>query len=408
MADRPAMSFTSFTSRPAPDLNPYNRPERMTDLEKEVFQRIADAGTAGTASVTRTERNVVFRRPSPDEEDRLCIASVGLTMPALRAKAIANPDALTEEDCKLLTLGADYAVRDYFDNPFWHRQLPPDERALVEKVWGLISFDEPQEQEALNIAREREKNVFFPKKLEAKKRKREEAERQLDRLVREGTPKWVNELKDAGLPRHGFVIFRTAYGPGMGAAWQNFTGLYQGTCRFHFASCWRRSDNLASKHRPVWVGGNDDDDAVSLDGADIATLRRRFRTMREQGEIPDGIATDCFLVVDEATLRQHKVVTRSFHEPKGANPFETSPVIRAVNPDHDESTSVPSEGDLAEFTGEISIPLPKVFDWLYYCFFAKSEDWEARFRATKGGPAELPDWLAPYPFYRSGTGPQIS
>ena len=50
---------------------------RMTVEQKALHQRIAAA--SDPASVTRAERNQIFLRPPPDEEDRLCKEKVDLT-----------------------------------------------------------------------------------------------------------------------------------------------------------------------------------------------------------------------------------------------------------------------------------------------------------------------------------------
>jgi hypothetical protein len=114
--------------------------------------------------------------------------------------------------------------------------------------------------------------------------------------------------------------------------------------------------------------------------------------MREQSEIHAGIATDCFLIADQAAIDKALLSSEVEYQPKAQgepDPWQSTFSIRAVNPDYDASIPIPSEGDLASYEGEITIPLPKVFDWLYYCFLAKSEDWETRYKLVKAGPAEM-------------------
>lgn len=367
----------------------YLGPERMTEEEKELYQRIANAGSAEAAAVTRADRNRVFHRPEPEEEDRLCASKVGLTMPELRAKAITSPDTLTELECNIIMRGADYDNPVHMRNPAWISNLPPEEGELAKRVWGLL--DDTQENNAYDAALHRDGAAFKPQRdatmQEKIKQNRERRSQQREQMEREATPKWVNEIKDARLPRCGFVVFRTAYGEGTDAAWRNFVDMYTLTGRAQLSKCWKKSNSLAQKHQPLWVA-----DDASLDGADLATLRRRFRAMREQGEIPDRLASDCFLVVDEAILSHKFVTSRIFYKPKtpgSPDPWETALFISAVDPDHDDSITAQNEQNVAGFTGEISIPLPKVFDWLYYCFFAKSEDWNTRYKITQSGPAEL-------------------
>jgi hypothetical protein len=114
--------------------------------------------------------------------------------------------------------------------------------------------------------------------------------------------------------------------------------------------------------------------------------------MQERNEIPNRIATDCFLVVDEAVLNHPVILSKTPYQPKTAgepDPWQYTLFLRAVDPDYDVLAPIPSEGDLSGYEGEITIPLPKVFDWLYYCFLTKSEDWETRYKVVKGGAAEL-------------------
>lgn len=364
-------------------------PERMTDEERELYQRIGTADIAGKATVTRADRNKVFRRPKPEEEDRLCASIVGLTMPELRAKAITSPDTRTELECKVLIRGADYESPVSIRNPAWITNLPPEEGELAKRVWGLL--DDGQENNAFEAAFNRDRTAFKPQRdaimREKIKRNKERMLKEQERMVREATPKWVNDIKDARLSRWGFVIFRTAYKEGTDTAWRNFIDMYTLTGKAQLTKCWKKTNSLVQKHQPLWIA-----DDASLDGADLATLRRRFKTMKEQGDIPDRLASDCFLVVDEAILSHKFVTSRISYKPKTPEDpdlWETALYIRAVDPDHDNATTAQIEQNVPGFTDEITIPLPKVFDWLYYCFFAKSEDWITRYRTTQSGPAEL-------------------
>lgn len=216
----------------------------MTNEDKNLYERIAPAGSSDGAGVTRAERNIVHQLPAPEEEDRLCTSKVGLTMSELRAKAIASPDSLTEVECRVIFDGADYDSPGRLRNPFWFVHLPPEENELAKRVWDIMD-DEPQ-----RVASAREAAaVFRPKRmaslLEKGQRKREEAKRQRDILERANTPKWVNEIRDAGVPRWGFIVFRTAYGEGTDAGWRNFIDTYNYTGKMHLSSCWKISGGLA-------------------------------------------------------------------------------------------------------------------------------------------------------------------
>lgn len=74
--------------------------------------------------------------------------------------------------------------------------------------------------------------------------------------------------------------------------------------------------------------------------------------------------------------------TRKLVKPVSISPSNPRGTIqlRVVDPDHDPSAQpVRTEGPYAGFDGEIAVPLPKVFDWLYYTFFAGSKSWQLRY-----------------------------
>lgn len=59
-------------------------------------------------AITHAEKNLILERPPPDEEERLCLAKVHLTLPQLQEKAIAHPEQLTPLEAKIIMHGADY------------------------------------------------------------------------------------------------------------------------------------------------------------------------------------------------------------------------------------------------------------------------------------------------------------
>jgi len=346
----------------------------MMDEQKAMHQRIV----ANPTTVTRAERNQIYRHPTPEEEDRLCRDKVGLTMPELKGKAIANSDTLTETECDLIVYGAGYDRGDpgSGSNSFWFIYLPPDDIQLVQKARELLVSD--YENEVFNRAYKRSRH-FDPVRRERKAQQKQD-------LLKAARPQWVHDMYDAKLPKWGFIIFRTAYGEGTDAKWQGFQFTYDMTMITVLCKCWRRAANLSSTHRPVFISDS------SLDKADVDLLRRQFKIMRAQNQIPDRIATDCFLIVDEAVLNHRVISSKIIYTPKAPgdlDPWQSTLSLRAVDPDHDASAPAPSEADLSEYEGEITIPLPRVFDWLYYYFLVKSEDWETRYKATRKGLAEL-------------------
>ncbi|KAI0132935.1 hypothetical protein BJ170DRAFT_265949 [Xylariales sp. AK1849] len=379
----------------------------MTAEQKALHERILVSNDP--TSVTRAERNQINFRPPPDEEDRLCREKVGLSMAELMAKVMEseeNANSLTQDETDIILRGADYDrnTRRGLGQGFWWIDLPDDEKQLATQVRALLASD--YANEVNRRARFRDK-AFDDERSARGAKRRTEARAAMDAKRRAMRTPWIQEMLDAKLPRWGFVIFRTAYGEGMDEKWKTFFGLCLATNRAHFGGCWRKAASIAGTFRPVMVSDS------SLDGADVATLRERFKTMREQDEIPDRIATDCFLVVDEAILNHSAITSKTHYEakaPEEADPWYDTFFIEAVDPDHDASKPAPTEGDLTGFAGKITIPLPKVFDWLYYCFFAKTADWEMRYKLVRAGPAEVTDPMSAIPEYRSdiSEGPEKS
>jgi len=354
------------------------RPTRMTDEQRELHQRII----ANPTTVTRAERNEIYRHPTPEEEDRLCQEKIGLTMSELKEKAITNSDTLTETECDLIVYGASHerGNPDSRANSFWFINLPPDDVKLVQKARGLLASE--YENEVFKRAYKRFKD-FDSVRRERIAQKKQELQQASLKAAR---PQWLHDVYDARLPQWGFVIFRTAFGEGFDAKWGGFRFTYDKTMITVLNKCWGRAASLCSSHRSIFITD------TSLDGANAGLLRQRFKIMKEQNQIPTGIATDCFLIVDEVVLNDRVISSKIIYTPKNPgdqDPWQSTLSLRASNPDHDASAPILSEGDLAGYEGEITIPLPRVFDWLYYCFLAKSEDWETRYKATRKGPAEF-------------------
>lgn len=344
---------------------------RMSEEQKLLHLR----AKADPSTITRAERNLIHHLPSPEEEDRLCRAKVGLDMSQLKEKAFADPDSLTEAEADIIVRGVKYDINipGSRRNAFWYLDLPEDELHLAQDVRHLLNSDYDVQVYIRASRRFQDFDGIRRERLALEKQRRLHAAR----------PLWVHELIDAKLSRWGFVIFRTAFNEGTDEKWQGFLTHYDLTTTEVLCRHWRRAANLSLNHRSVDISDS------SLREASIDILRERFKSMRSHG-IPEYIATDCFLVVDETALNQPVLLSKTRYTSKnsGPDPWQTALFIRAVDPDYNPESSLNSS-ELSGWNGEITIPLPKVFDWLYYCFFAKSEDWETRYKITKEGPAEL-------------------
>ncbi|ETS73624.1 hypothetical protein PFICI_14570 [Pestalotiopsis fici W106-1] len=356
-------------------------PAFMSKELRELHERILAVGDP--AAVTRAERNQISHRLPPEEEDRLCREKVGLSLPELKDKVMTSgADTLTEDECAMIL---------FRRAPYFEMDLLPDEKRLVQQVLELLANDYDQEVWRRTYFRDR---AFDQVRKERKAKIKQEKKAAMEAKIQSMRPLWVLDMFAAKLPRWGFVVFRTAYGVGMDDKWKLFTAIHSITAMKQF-HCWYRAQELKRNLEPLFVSES------QLDGADIDTLRRRFKTMREQNEIPEGLATDCFLVVDKEVLNHPVITSKTQYQPKtpgAADAWDTTLPLTAVDPDYDESASVSDDGESSGFKGTITIPLPKVFDWLYYCFHAKSEDWETRYKNTIGGPAEAMVSIIESPF----------
>ncbi|KAF6835367.1 hypothetical protein CMUS01_05818 [Colletotrichum musicola] len=151
------------------------------------------------------------------------------------------------------------------------------------------------------------------------------------------------------------------------AAWERFKQLYDWTGETMMGKQWRLSGrNLWKSHECVFVS------EAGLHEVSSEELRSRFHAMGDKGEIPEGIRRDCFLVVDEDVLTWMDEVASKGREVQGSR---WTVFLRAVNVDYEGK----GRGDL----GEISVPLPKVCDWLYYTLFAQTETWQQMHRKIR-------------------------
>ncbi|KAF7853631.1 hypothetical protein EAF04_010622 [Stromatinia cepivora] len=373
---------------------------RMSPEDKALYEHVASL--ADPTLVTRAEKNQLFGVPPPDEEDHLCLEKVGLTMAELNNKVMTSSDTLSEVEVNIILFGVKWESSkpraNCRRNLLWSMNLVDEEQQLVAKVGDFLAnaYDDK-----INCLAHERKRAFDPARKQRRQQRMQEQRAAMAARWAAGQPKWVQDMLAAKLPQWGFVIFRTDYREGTDEKWRVFRGIYKMTADTVLRDCWSKPGGLNSTHKSVFISD------PLMDGVDIDCLRQRFKTMRERREIPNGRATDCFLVVDETILNHPVISSKTLYKPKAPgdlNPWESTLFLRAVDPDYNESVPVTSQANTSGFKGDITIPLPKVFDWLYYCFMSKSENWATRYLNTKGGPAELMSPEAPYPAYRSSTG----
>jgi len=337
------------------------------------------------ASITPEEKNQILMLPPPEEEARLHQSTFNLpSRAALVAKALPNDgaDLSRAESVWLTGLGR--------RNPFepletsldaLERRLrgPAADRALLADARDAVTTTD--ERAAIRCAGHQNGRLAKEK---AAERARIQALRELPR------PRWLQELRDAAVLRWGFVVFRTAYGDD--DAWRRFREYYGHTGSYAMAQ-WQGGSEMWPMHESVFVS-----DRAALEGADTAALRLKMQAMREAGEIPEGVRDDAFLVADETALSNGQVVAGERYSSM-IEPSKTV-FLRAVDPDHDSATPVPLEGAYKGFEGEITVPLPKVFDWLHYTLFSKSETWQVRYwQTTTKEWRPVMKGFSPYPGY---------
>lgn len=362
--------------------------------DEELYRRVI----ASPASATRAERNLIRRLPPPEEEDRLCVARTGLTRDELQAKALSRPEELSYEAAKIATFGVLFDADAGLDFMERREQLrrryhePSPLQALQNAAEEALDRDrgEAEKMARLNACR-----VWMA----VDRARREEEDRQwreaaIERRVKKGN-RWIRdvleELQREGNEEEeeeegaggcwGFVVFRTGcYGRGAEgeAAWRRFREYFDRIAEVSVLH-WDGGPLLWPLFRAVFV-----EDDEELEGASDEQLRARFKRMREGGQLlPNGIATNCFLVADAAMI-ESEAVGKMFLPAKVDDVgtvkwmFDDPVVyIRAVDPDyHEDGQEAGKEerdgGEMAGYRGEARVALPRVFDWLYWlCFIAK-------------------------------------
>lgn len=260
------------------------------------------------------------------------------------------------------------------------------------------------------------------------RRQREHADTLLQIRRRTGT-KWIRDMLQKGFDggAHdcwGFVCFRTGgYSDGDGdgdgrakergsvegseSAWEQFQKYYWQTAETVLLE-WGSGDRLWPLFRTIVSD-------TALDGASTDTLRARFKAMVEAGEVRKGIRKDCFLIADEAAISSDET-KRPYVSNTGTNNMALADLpaptvfVHAVHADYPdigpclsyvpvplpEPPSTGGEGGegqgaavidpMAGFTGEVTLALPRVFDFLHYALCdptSRLGGWEAIYHQTE-------------------------
>ncbi|OIW33006.1 hypothetical protein CONLIGDRAFT_676821 [Coniochaeta ligniaria NRRL 30616] len=386
---------------------------------------------ADPTSLSQAETNTVLRWLSPEDDDRLCRDKTGGKSRAdLIAQALAHPEQLTKVECALLRRSGEFVM-----------QRPPptdDPLELVGRLANAVdrleaSYREPpaqpyhdaykavwagaigdQEKRAIEAAGVRER-VFMDE--EAADWQRFVAEERLRAKRRTGT-RWIRDMLRKGFDRGcdcwGFVCFRTGgyddgdKDAGGDSAWARFQEYYWQTAETVLLE-WGSGDRLWPLLRTIFVSD------PALDGAPTNVLRARFKAMVEAGEVQPGIRRDCFLVVDDEAINSDETkrpytCVYNYEAESFKHPTPTV-FVRAVHADYPDigpclsflsylpelpppwsvegqtaAAAAATVDPMAGFTGEVTLALPKVFDFLIYALSdpeGRVGGWEAIYHQTE-------------------------
>ncbi|RSL45155.1 hypothetical protein CEP54_014387 [Fusarium duplospermum] len=311
----------------------------MLDTEmRALYQRAKD----DPDSLSPAEKNRVFGRIPPEDEERLCLERLGCTKDELYEKALTQSENLSMLECDMVIRGCDY-----------------DWKKIANKATDLERLMTLSQEDRLLILKGREA-IKGPAILQAASKRKKytsvranEARQKQEQLkiARQGQrADWVQDMVNRDLPRWGFVVMRTEYSdPRSDEAWEKFRERY---------------DNIGEQIMDSWSGRPPKVELwktletvfvsdPTLEGASADALRERFKNMRE--DLPEGIRRDCFLVQDNLLAETERLM------------------IRAVNPDYDAEAPLGTEEhsydsnkhsitvqDLEGFCGEIQFPCPRL------------------------------------------------
>jgi len=361
----------------------------VTPELRELYRR----GIEDPTNLTRSERNQIFHLLPPEEEDHIIQTKLKLgSKEELIAKAYSAPDTLTKDEAGFLT------VR----RPKLRTHMSDEDQKLGDEAYQSVITKEEHQAWINAIVR---KHAIAKQEADERAAKSKRHLEAYKLAAQQPRAAWVQKMVDADVQQWGFVCFRVAYtGRADDPAWDRFKEYYTATGKY-VSSLWRGLSELWPKHNTIFVSDN------TLDGASSEALRKRFSEMRANNEIPDGVRTDVFLVADERTLLDEAILSGKPYNvsPATLNFFMRHPVnyvkvpapfLKAVDPTHDPSAPVPTNGPYAGFNGEFEYPLPKTFDWLNYSFWAGTETMKQRYWQTQAFEWMV-DWppFAPYPLY---------
>lgn len=349
-------------------------PFMLDDEMRDLYRRASD----DPDSLSPAEKNRVFGRIPPEDEERLCQERLGCTKEQLYEKALNQVDDLSMLECDMIIRGCDYDWRNLSNKA---TDLDRILKLSIEDRMLVLKGREAIKGPAILRAAQKRKQYTKGRAEEARQKSQEL------RIARQGhRAAWVQAMVDRDLPRWGFVVMRTEYSdPRSDEAWKGFQARYDTVGKLIMQNWSGRPPKaeLWSTLETVFLSD------ATLDGASTDALRERFKSMREG--LPEGIRRDCFLVQDKL------LADTEWRTIRAVNPdFDPEAPLGTFDARYDSPDISITVQDLKGFSGEIQLPLSKVFDWLHYSLLTDSETWERRYKKTQKLPRTIvPYW--PYP-----------
>ncbi|KAF9880332.1 hypothetical protein CkaCkLH20_02286 [Colletotrichum karsti] len=331
-------------------------------------------------TLSPAEKYFVLRGVSKEEDDKSCLRRCGLTRREALDKALATPNDLTQEEVDCILAGTEHDP-DMAELTDEHAELQLNARVKVEHMgdetkdyddWLAVIVAHWRSTQLRNERLFNEENEMWDLL-----RARAEAAPELSR------PAWIQEVIDAEPKRWGFVCFATGHAvkPPGAEEWDQKEADLAAIGRFADII-----DTFTYKGlRYQWAGLDEGKlsetyemmfpMAQTFPDTSFPTMRLGFRMMRDMGMVPEGLRTDCFLVVDLAEVPDGLAADDLYiMQFVGTSSMD----VTAVYADYDEDSAEIEGG----FMGHITVPLPRVYDWLHYSLFAEKETWEERHKMT--------------------------
>lgn len=256
----------------------------------EATRTLYNRAITNPSSLTDEERRIITRRPPPEEEDALCRGRCGQSLSELIKRAIENGDSLTYKESVIIAAGVDSAQNERLiheaarlsatDCELWQRaraaatteemKRAQENARNVMKRWGNI-----QSEASKTLSNDDVRNIQFALRV----------------------PWQEHVLSQTQTAICGLLIFFPRNMP----EWPSFKeqidiAVYHGL----HSRPQVINEEIMAKFTLYFVESSN----VSDDGDNnVAALQSQFFSMRDGGELPQGLRLDAFLYVDEETIQ---------------------------------------------------------------------------------------------------------